>query len=37
MKKVVLLAACLALLGVVAGCQTVGKAPVGKAPVVTKG
>jgi hypothetical protein len=37
MKKIAVLAAILALAGAVAGCQTVGKAPVGKGPVVTKG
>jgi hypothetical protein len=36
MKKVAIaVTACLALLSV-AACQTVGKAPVGKGPVVTK-
>jgi hypothetical protein len=37
MKKVILVtAAVLTLLGAV-GCTTVGKAPIGKGPVVTKG
>ncbi len=37
MKKIAVLVAIIALAGAVSGCQTVGKAPVGKGPVVTKG
>ncbi|GIK83083.1 MAG: hypothetical protein BroJett024_41880 [Alphaproteobacteria bacterium] len=37
MKKVILVAAAVLTLVGVAGCTTVGKAPIGKAPVVTKG
>jgi hypothetical protein len=37
MKKIAVVVAIIALAGAVAGCTTVGKAPVGKGPVVTKG